>query len=72
MYERRTVDDPDVEEEVSNNIREAIERYEPRALVQNIIVDAQPQRNEIRVTIEFQIVNSDEIITFSTSLSRLR
>ena len=66
------VDDPDVEEEVSSNIREAIERYEPRALVQNIIVDAQPQRNEIRVTIEFQIVNSDEIVTFSTSLSRLR
>jgi phage baseplate assembly protein W len=58
--------------EIESNIRNAIERYEPRALIRNINVNSQPEANSIRVTVEFQIVNSNEIVTFSTSLSRLR
>lgn len=62
----------DVADDVEENIRTAIERYEPRAVVRTIDVRADADNNSIRVTIEFQIINSDELITFSTTLSRLR
>ena len=62
----------DIEEDAISQITRAIEKYEPRALLRNVFIDAQPDRNMIRITIEFQVVNSDEIVTFSTSLSRLR
>ena len=64
--------DEDIEEDAISQITRAIEKYEPRALLRNVFIDAQPDRNMIRITIEFQVVNSDEIVTFSTSLSRLR
>lgn len=64
--------DEDVSEEIESNIRTTIQQYEPRALVRNVIVNAAPDQNSISVTIEFQIINSNEIVTFSTSLSRLR
>ena len=64
--------DDDVSEEIESNIRNTIQQYEPRALVRNIIVNSTPDQNSIAVTIEFQIINSNEIVTFSTSLSRLR
>lgn len=62
----------DVATDVESNIRSAIQRYEPRAVVRGIDVKAQPDNNSINVTIEFQIVNSEETVTFSTTLSRLR
>lgn len=62
----------DVADDVEDNIRAAIERFEPRAVVRRIDVKADPDINSIRVTIEFQIVNSEELVTFSTTLSRLR
>lgn len=62
----------DVAVDVESNIRSAIQRYEPRAVVRRIDVKAQPDINSINVTIEFQIVNSEETVTFSTTLSRLR
>jgi phage baseplate assembly protein W len=64
--------DDDIEEDIQDQIGRAIAKYEPRALLRNVFVDSQPDRNMIRITIEFQVVNSDEIVTFSTSLSRLR
>lgn len=62
----------DVASDVESNIRTAIQRYEPRAIVRRINVKAQPDNNSISVTLEFQIVNSEEVVTFSTTLSRLR
>lgn len=62
----------DLNEDIENNIRRAIEKYEPRARVRNIIAKSDPDLNSLSVTIEFQIVNSNEIVTFSTVLSRLR
>jgi len=62
----------DIDEDVRSNIQYAIEKYEPRARIINIDVTAQPDYNNLSVTIEFQVVNSDEIVTFTTSVSRLR
>lgn len=64
--------DDDVSEEIESNIRNTIQQYEPRALVRNVIINSTPDQNSISVTVEFQIINSNEIVTFSTSLSRLR
>ena len=62
----------DIEDDVRENIVRAINAYEPRAIIRAIDVNYQEQRNSISVTIEFQIVNTEEVVTFTTSLSRLR
>ena len=58
--------------EVEEQIVNAIQQYEPRAELLNVNVNSQPDRNSIDVTITFKIVNSQEIVTFTTNLSRLR
>ena len=64
--------DDDIEDDARENIVRAINAYEPRAIIRAIDVNYQEQRNSISVTIEFQIVNTEEVVTFTTSLSRLR
>ena len=64
--------DDDIEDDARENIVRAINAYEPRAIIRTIDVNYQEQRNSISVTIEFQIVNTEEVVTFTTSLSRLR
>ena len=64
--------DDDVEEETRENIIRAINAYEPRAIVREVSVSYQEERNSISIYIEFQIINTEEVVTFTTSLSRLR
>tara|TARA_R110000868_G_scaffold297418_1_gene557747 strand:- start:258 stop:704 length:447 start_codon:yes stop_codon:yes gene_type:complete len=64
--------DADIEDDIRENIIESIEIYEPRVQVQNIDVNSNPEGNSIAVTIEYQLVNSSETLTFTTSVSRLR
>lgn len=64
--------DAEIEDDVQEQISRAIASYEPRALVRNILVNWQEERNSLLVTIEFQVVNTEEVVTFTTSLSRLR
>ena len=58
--------------DLKENIIRAIETYEPRARIIDVLVDAKPDINSINVTVEFQVVNSEEIVSFTTVLSRLR
>lgn len=62
----------DVAEEIRDNVITAIETFEPRARVIDVIVNAQPDYNSISVTVEFQVVNTEETVIFTTSISRLR
>ena len=62
----------DIEDEVEENIRNAIIRYEPRAEILNISVIALPDQNDISVTVHFKVISTQETITFTTNLSRLR
>ena len=62
----------DIEDDVRDNIIETINIYEPRAILRNIDVVSDPDRNSLNVTIEYQISNSEEIFTFTTAVSRLR
>ena len=59
---------PYIKEQIISNI----ERYEPRAEVLNIDIAVLPDNNSIQVTLIFQVVNTQEIVEFTTTLSRLR
>jgi len=64
--------DEDIEEDAEERIIEAINIFEPRALVQTVNVKSDPDRNSLDVYIEFQVINTTEVIIFTTTLSRLR
>lgn len=64
--------DENIQEELVDDIIFAIEKYEPRARILNVKVNAQPDYNSISVTVEFQVISTEEFVTFSTTLSRLR
>lgn len=64
--------DDQTESEVSVNIASAIQRYEPRVEVMDINVTVLPDQNDLRASIVFKIISTEEIVTFTTNLSRLR
>ena len=64
--------DDDTEDEVEENIRTAINKYEPRAEILTISVNVLPDQNDMRVSVYFKIINTQETVTFTTNLSRLR
>jgi phage baseplate assembly protein W len=64
--------DEDAEDEIEDNIRDAITKYEPRAEILTITVNVLPDQNDIRVSVYFKIISTEETVTFTTNLSRLR
>jgi phage baseplate assembly protein W len=64
--------DEDTEDEVEENIRNAINKYEPRAEILTITVNILPDQNDMRVSVYFKIISTQETVTFTTNLSRLR
>ena len=64
--------DNDTVYEIDGAIREAIQKYEPRAIVRQVATNLQPDLNSIGVTVTFQIVNTEEIVTLDTTIMRLR
>lgn len=61
-----------INEEITTNITRAIQSYEPRAKIVDIRVDNLADYNSIGVTVEFRIVNTEETVIFTTTLTRLR
>lgn len=64
--------DDDIDEQIRDNIREAIESYEPRAAVLKIDVKARPDYNSVDVTLTFKVRSIDEETTLNVTLQRLR
>lgn len=62
----------DVASDIVANIRNAIRIYEPRAEIVDIKVKSLPDYNSINVTLSFTVVNTQETVTFTTVVSRLR
>lgn len=54
------------------NIIQQIELFEPRAQILDLVVNPSPDYNALGVTVEFKIVNTEEIVEFTTTVSRLR
>mgnify|MGYP001393784316 FL=1 len=57
---------------IRRNIVSNLKRYEPRAKIISLDVEAKPDNNAIAVDLTFKIVNTEEVVNFSTTLSRLR
>lgn len=64
--------DEDIEEDIENNVISAINRSEPRAKILNVLANANPDRNAVDVTITFQVINTQEEVSLSIVLARLR
>ena len=64
--------DDNTDEELAQQIIDAINDYEPRALLISVEVKNLQEQNSIAVTIEYQIINSSEVVTFTTNVARLR
>jgi phage baseplate assembly protein W len=58
--------------DITERIKESIEAFEPRARLQKLKVTSVPDRNSIRVRVEFKVVNSTRIEVIETQISRLR
>ena len=57
---------------IRNNIIATVERFEPRVKVLNVIVVLEPDRHRLGVTLEFKVINSQEVVVFETTINRLR
>lgn len=64
--------DDDTGGEVIQQIKNAIETYEPRAIVRSIDVGVQEDINAINILLTFNVRNTDQIVTLETTISRLR
>lgn len=64
--------DNDTAYEIESAIKQSIVKYEPRALIQKVITNLQPDANTISVTVRFQVVNTQEIVTVDATITRLR
>jgi len=64
--------DVDAEEKIENNIASAINRFEPRARTLQVVANSNPDRNAVDVSITFQVVNTQEEVSLSIVLARLR
>jgi len=57
---------------LTDYIKIAIQNFEPRAKLLSINPNVQPDRNTARVKVEFQIINTSEVVTLETTIRRLR
>ena len=69
LFNLDTEFDPDF---VQDLIAEAIKNFEPRAFVLSVSVSTDGDNNRLDATVEFQVVNTEEIVTTEVSLARLR
>jgi len=53
-------------------IKETLQRYEPRANIIAIDVIGSPDLNTVTITIVFNVINSQEDISLSTTITRIR
>lgn len=63
---------PITEMEIKNEIRFAIENFEPRAQILDLVVNGRPDDNALDITLTFSIINSSTPVTVTTTLIRVR
>ena len=66
--------DTHTEKSMIREIKNAIEVYEPRVDISSlgVTVNMEPDNNSAEVTVIFKIINTGELVEFTTVLSRLR
>lgn len=63
---------PTISYDIDLRIRSVIKLREPRALVQDVQVEERQDENALVVSVVFQVINTEELITLNVTLSRLR
>lgn len=58
--------------EIENQVKFAIQNWEPRAIVRDVEIIFSPDSNNLRVRVEFKVTNTEEVITLETTVQRLR
>ena len=61
-----------LENDIKLRITNALNTYEPRAEILKITVEGERDENQIFVEIVFKVINTNEIVTLNTTISRLR
>lgn len=61
-----------IEDDVREEVRKAIETYEPRARLIDVAAEFDENQHSLDVRIVFQVVNTGEVVTIETEISRLR
>ena len=64
--------DDEAEEDIEERCLNAINVFEPRAQALNVTAIANPDRNSIQVVLEFRVINTEELVKFTSTLARLR
>lgn len=61
-----------LENQVDLRVKTAIQTFEPRAKVEEVRTQWNEDQNFLDITIIFRVVNTNELITLNTTVSRLR
>ncbi len=64
--------DPIEEANLKKDIEQAIKNYEPRAILEDVIVRANYDQNELYITIRFRVVNQVEPVDLQVVIQRTR
>ena len=57
---------------MERTIRETIENFEPRVRLIDVVVTEKPEDNDLTITVVFALKNTNNTLTVSTLLSRVR
>lgn len=63
---------PQTESVVTDRIRTAIENYEPRVKLSDVVVEMSPDDNAVAISITFYLLNKQETTTLEFVLVRIR
>lgn len=69
LFELDTTVEADI---LRDQIFETITLHEPRALMRDVFISLDPEKNTINVTVSFQVLNSVEPVSLELALTRLR
>lgn len=61
-----------IDHNVEQQIKRAIQNYEPRARVLNVSSTFRDVSNTLDITLTFQVINTNETVVLQTQISRLR
>lgn len=64
--------DGDTALDIQAQIKRAIEQFEPRARLLVVRASVSPDINAISVHVEFQVINTQQVVSLETVISRLR
>lgn len=63
---------PQTQDGIQSEIRNVIENYEPRARLIDVVATPYPDQNAYVVTIQFYLINTNNAVTLTTILYRVR